>query len=152
MPKRDESSTGALPVNLSESESKTFYQKLNRHMIARNRLDEVNAEAKSLREFLKSNGQELAGFIETKRLKSCKAEGANVRAIHKTVKVKPSADNVYAAMAEMYGNKEMVEQVRTHVFEKYVQPKQKTQTVLKIVRLRPKQSKSGAAPNPQPRQ
>ena len=149
MPPNTES-TGAPDVALNEEESKLFYQKLKRHLMARNRLDELNAEAKTLRDFLKSNGNELASFIEKKKLKSCRAEGANVRTIHKTIKVKPSADNVYEAIAEMYGNKDMVEQVKTHVFEKYVQPKQKTQTVLKIVKLRPKTAKSGAAPNPNP--
>jgi hypothetical protein len=143
MPKRDKEE---IPVDLSKEESQLFYEKLKRHMMARKRLDEINEESKALRNFLKDNGDEIARFIEVKRLKSCRAEGANLRTITKTIKVKPTADQVFEAISEMYGNPEMLEQVKTHVTEKYVTPKLRTKTVLKIVKLRPKKAKQPAAP------
>jgi hypothetical protein len=146
MPKRDKEET--MPVNLSQEESQLFYEKLRRHMMARKRLDEINEESKALRTFLQGNGDEIASFIEVKRLKSCRAEGANLRTITKTIKVKPTADQVFEAIAEMYGNPEMVDQVKTHVTDKYVTPKLRTKTVLKIVKLRPKKAKQPAAAAP----
>ena len=143
MPKRDKEE---IPVDLSKEESQLFYEKLKRHMMARKRLDEINEESKALRNFLQGNGDEIARFIEAKRLKSCRAEGANLRTITKTIKVKPTAEQVFEAISEMYGNPEMVEQVKTRVTEKYVTPKLRTKTVLKIVKLRPKKAKQPAAP------
>lgn len=144
MPKRDE-------VTLSEDQTKWLQDQLRKLLAVRNRLDALNKESKALRKFLKSNGEEIAVFLQAKQLKSCKAEGTNVRAIEKTIKVKPTPEQIFATILEMYNNPEMIEQVKQRVIEKYVTPKQHKKTVLKLVKTRPKKTtQQQPSPNPEP--
>lgn len=140
MPKRDEAS-------LTEEESRMLQDKLRKLLAVRNRLDTINKESKALRKFMKVNGEEIALFLQTKQLKCCKGEGTNARAIEKTVKPKPTAEQIFATILEMYNNPEMLDQVKQRVIEKYVTPKQIKKTVLKLVKTRPK---TAAAPPAEP--
>lgn len=125
-------------VTLSEQESAEFYRKIQRLMVARQRLDELNLESKALRSFVKETGEELASFFVKKGLKKHNTNGCNLRPVVKTVKPKPTAENVFQAIKECYGNPKMEEQVRQHVMDKFVTPKQGSKTVLKIVKCKPK--------------
>ena len=123
-------------ISLSEQETNSLHEKLQHHMIARKRLDDINVESKALRAFLAQNGEDIAAFIQIKRMKSCKVEGANLRPITKTIKVKPKPDQIWAAITEIFNDEAMLKTIQEYVDEKYIKPKEKTKTVLKIVRLK----------------
>ena len=133
------------PAPMNQEELDRFYAQLKRHMQVRNRLDEINAEAKELRKFLKENEAPVATFICEKRLKGCEQDGRNISVINKTVKPKETPKQIYEVLEEIYDNPEMVSQVKRRIDEKYIKPKTKTETKLKIVKKRKRNAEGGPA-------
>lgn len=133
-------------IKLTAEESNDFYNDIRKYMLARQRLDSLNEESKKIREYLRINGAKISNFLNEKQMKGTKQEGHSLRSVTKTIKPKPTSDNVFDAIVAMYGDDcEIIRQVRQYVNDKYVIPKQKQKTVLKIVKLK---SKSAAQPTP----
>lgn len=130
------------PVPMSQAELDRFYANLKRHIQVRTRLDEINAEAKELRKFLRDNETPVAQFIQAKRLKGCEQDGRNISVINKTTKPKENPKMIYEVLEEIYDNPDMIAQVHRRIDEKYLKPKTKTEVRLKIVKKRKRSAKS----------
>jgi hypothetical protein len=100
---------------MTEDELRQFSIELKRLTAARTRLDEINAEGKVLRNYIRDNEGSVAQFILDKQLQSCEEGGRRISVVEVTPKIAETPKSIYQALAEIYGGDDVIRKVKAHI-------------------------------------